>query len=113
MSIDFIPATRILISDLFDGRLKKYGIRGAAKNRKGYLFDEAGGVTVYGDQDNSILSFTSYGFFDPTDILRAIQTEFQIQVFSDNEPQYWGFDTVDDWQNSTEWFNSEDRDESP
>jgi hypothetical protein len=108
MSIDFIPDTRILISDLFDGRLNKYGIRCATKNGKGYLFDKAGSVTVYGNKDNLVLSFTSYGFSNPIDILLAIQTEFQTKLFSENEPQYWGFDTVDEWQNSTEWFKSKE-----
>jgi hypothetical protein len=108
MSIDFIPATRIPISDLFDGRLETYGIRGAAKNGKGYLFDKIGSVTVYGDKDNSTSCFTSYDFSDPTKILLAIQNEFQTKIFSDCEPQYWGFDTVDEWENSTEWFNSKE-----
>lgn len=61
---------------------------------------------MYDDEDNSVLSFTSYGFSDPTDILLAIQTEFQTKLFSENESQYRGFDSVDEWQNSTEWFNS-------
>jgi hypothetical protein len=61
---------------------------------------------VYGNDDNLTLSFTSYGFSDPTNILLAMQTEFRTKLFSENEPQYWGFDTVDEWQSSTEWFNS-------
>jgi hypothetical protein len=106
MSIDFISDTRIAISDLFDGRLEKYGIWGATKNGNGHLFDKTGSVTVYGDDDNSAFSFTSYGFSDPTNILVAIQNEFQTRLFSENEPQYWGFGTVEEWENSTEWFNT-------
>jgi hypothetical protein len=108
MSIDFISAKRIPISDLLDGRLKKYGIRGVTTNGKGYLFDKIGSVTVYGDKDNSTLCLTSYGLSDPTKILLAIQNEFQTKIFSENEPQYWGFGTVDEWENSTEWFNSKE-----
>jgi hypothetical protein len=108
MSITFITATRIALSNLFDGRLKKYGICGATKNGKGYLVDKTGSVTVYGEDDSSISCFTSYGFSDPINILLAIQNEFQTKVFSENEPQYWGFDTVDEWENSTEWFKSKE-----
>jgi hypothetical protein len=105
MSIDFVPNTRIAISDLFDGRLEKYGIRSATK-KKGYLFGKTGSLTVCCDDDDSIISFTSYDFSDPTSILIAIQNEFQTRLFSENEPQYWGFETVEEWENSTEWFNT-------
>ncbi len=104
MSIDYIPAARIAFSDLFDGRFKKYGIRCATKKGEGYLFDRRGSVTVYHER-NWVVSFTSYGFSNPVKILLAIQNEFQTKLFSENEPQYWSFDTVDEWKNSKEWFN--------
>jgi hypothetical protein len=105
MSIDFISAKPIRFNNLFDGRFKRYGIRSAIRNGIGYLYNEIGSVKVWPD-DNLFASFTSYGFSDPVKILVGIQKEFRTKLFSENEPQYWGFGTVDEWENSKEWFNS-------
>jgi hypothetical protein len=97
MSIDFKPRGRIFASEMFDGRLKKFGVRedsdGAidtrwlTDGRKNYL-------CVWINDAGRVVEFTRYMWCgDPNRILAAVAEAFETEIFSEFEPQYWGFET--------------------
>jgi len=104
MSIDFRPLTPIRMADLFDGRLERLGVRQhhpertLAPNEKcltdglnNYLF-------VYSNEKGLVSSFTRWmPNGDPKYILQAICGEFDVDIVSEHEPQYWGFKTQEEW----------------
>jgi hypothetical protein len=47
----------------------------------------------------------------PGKILRAIAEEFDTEIFSEYEPQYWGFATVEEWDAAWEAMPDQIRDE--
>ena len=38
--------------------------------------------------------------FDPRHIIKAIEQAFDTEIFSEHEPQFWGFATQEEWD---EW----------
>ena len=104
MSLDFAADKRILATELFDGRLDRYGIhQGCSSDGIRYLADRIGVLWVFLHDDKFVDFFTvSISDGDPSKILVAIQDAFKTKIFSERKPQYWGFDTVEEWENSTE-----------
>jgi hypothetical protein len=116
MSIDFRPLTPIRMADLFDGRLERVGVRQHHPERtlapnekcltdglKNYLF-------VYSNEKGRVSSFTSWmPNGDPKYILQAICGEFDVDIVSEHEPQYWGFKTQEEWDAA--WAKMAERDE--
>lgn len=45
------------------------------------------------DDDGSAAEFTSYGRNDADAILAAVAKAFETEIFSEEEPQFWGFET--------------------
>jgi hypothetical protein len=108
MSIDFRPLTPI--------RLERVGVRQHHPERtlapnekcltdglKNYLF-------VYSNEKGRVSSFTSWmPNGDPKYILQAICGEFDVDIVSEHEPQYWGFKTQEEWDAA--WAKMAERDE--
>ena len=102
MSIDFRPRNRaIRMEDLFDGRLETYGItenvkEGTTSVDQRCLSDGRNWLWVYGDEFVSCMS--RFGFMNcPGKILGAIGEVFQTEIFSEYEPQFWGYETQEEW----------------
>jgi hypothetical protein len=74
MSTDYRPLSPIRVADLFDGRLEKVGVR---------------------EYHSLFARWANNG--DPHYILRSISDEFDVDIVSEYEPQYWGFETEDEW----------------
>jgi hypothetical protein len=120
MSDDFTPGRRISARNLFDGRLEKFGIHEwvvphrapnpgqdndllalltsqdeqskALTDRKGnYLW-----VSI--DDEGCVAIFTRYGRNDSVGILAAVAEAFETEMFSEHQPQFWGFVTNDEWE---------------
>ena len=116
MSIHFRPLTPIRMADLFDGRLERLGVRQHHPERtlapnekcltdglKNYLF-------VYSNEKGLVSSFTRWmPNGDPKYILQAICGEFDVDIVSEHEPQYWGFKTQEEWDAA--WAKMAERDE--
>ena len=102
MSINFIADRRILARELFDGRLKKYGIsQGRSTHGVGYLTDGIGLLWVYLHDQKFVDVFTIYfSGGDPSKILVAIQNAFKTKIYSEHEPQYWGYEN--EWHRSNQ-----------
>jgi hypothetical protein len=101
MSTDFRPLTPIRMADLFDGRLENVGVlehqsEDTTSDCK-CMTDGRNFVYVSGDDEGFVLHFTRYGMNAPQRILRAIAREFGVDIVSEHEPQYWGYDTQVEW----------------
>lgn len=105
MSTEFITNEKISIADLFDGRLERFEIREQidapdTSDVKRCLTDGRNHLWVYAEFDGTVCSITRYGANAPRRILEAIAKIFDTDIFSEYEPQYWGFDTQEEWDRS-------------
>jgi hypothetical protein len=102
MSTDFRPLTPIRMADLFDGRLKDVGVhehhsKEAMADEK-CLTDGRNFLWVYGDEKGLVSTFARYRPNGaPQHILRAISDAFDVDIVSEYEPQFWGFETQEEW----------------
>jgi hypothetical protein len=100
--------------DLFGGRLDTFGIReevaSDTSERKRCLTDGRNYLWVHLTEDGFVDSLVRYGANAPGKILAAISETFETDVFSEYEPQYWGFDTKEEWDNAWKKMNDHDRD---
>lgn len=101
MSTDYRSLNKIRAADLFDGRLEKFSVREQLStdttetNR--CLTDGRNYLWVYTDDAGFVGNVTRYGANAPSKILNAIARTFETDIFSEYEPQYWGFDTQEEW----------------
>ena len=101
MSIYFKFQKEIKVADVFDGRFEKFGFREhLAKEpdpHSRWLSDGVNAVCII-NYNGIVVQINKYaGVGHPTHILRALEKEFDTEIFSENEPQYWGFDTIEEW----------------
>lgn len=93
------------MANLLDGRLLAHGISevrdciGATPGSH-CLTDGRDCVWVYASVDAGATYFsflTAYGANRPDHFLKAISEIFDTEIFDDNQPQFWGFDTQEEW----------------
>jgi hypothetical protein len=115
MSTDFILSKQVSARDLLDGRLATFGIREHASSdtsqRSRCLTDGRNFLWVYLTDDGFVGCLSRYGANAPGRILGAISDVFETDVFSEYEPQYWGFDTREEWDAAWKEMADRDRDE--
>jgi hypothetical protein len=113
MSTYYRPIRPIQMSELFSGRLKKYGIYDDSIGDARRLAGEVPGPRVSkgthfivlhvtpGDNDNdTVAEFASYNEdkeIDPHGIIAAIADEFDTEIVSQHDPRYWGYNNFRDW----------------
>jgi hypothetical protein len=101
MSTHYAPLKRISAADLFDGRLEEFGVRehfeDIPSKTARWLTDGCNGLSVYISGDEFVDSLTRRGANAPGNILSAIEEVFDTDIVSEYEPQYWGFDTQEEW----------------
>jgi hypothetical protein len=60
------------------------------------------------DDDGFVSGLTRYApNGDPGKILNALANVFDTDIVSEYEPQYWGFDTQEEWDAAMERFTAE------
>jgi hypothetical protein len=89
------------MAELFDGRLENVGVREhhskeATVDRK-CLTDGRNFLWVFCDEEGLVSEFSRYGMNAPQRILRAIGDKFDVDIVSEYELQYWGFETQEEW----------------
>jgi hypothetical protein len=98
MSVSFRSDKCITINELFDGRLEKFGIIGITGRLKnehfysnlGYLKDSKNNaLTVYAEH-RWVRSFANFHGSNGTYILTKIGEVFDTEIYSENQPKYWG-----------------------
>jgi hypothetical protein len=111
MSTDFVTEKKICASEVFDGRLEQFGVREhvceSTTHKEKYFTDGRNCLWVYIDENGYLDQLTRRGANAPTKILRAIATAFDTEIFSEYEPQFWGFNTQEEWDAALEELNRE------
>ena len=102
MSTDYSPSNKICIHELLDGRLENFGVRqemnAETSAQQACLTDGNNFLWVYIDDEGFVTTFTRYTPNGaPGKILSAISEAFDTDIFSEYEPQFWGFDTQEEW----------------
>jgi len=116
MSTDYKPMQKIRAADLFDGRLETFGVRehivqDTTDDRK-CLTDGRNYLWVWIDKEGFVLALTRYfPNGSPSKILRAIAAIFDTDIFSEHEPQYWGFESQKEWDADLKEMAREQEDE--
>lgn len=112
MSTDYMLLKKIRACDLFDGRLEQFKVYehivpdGTTATEK-FLSDGRNGLCVYIDDDGYVTMLTRYGANAPGKILRSIADAFDVDIVSEHEPQFWGFDTQQEWDDALKKFGDE------
>jgi hypothetical protein len=102
MSTDFMLLKKISAGELFDGRLQEFGVREHTNDKTGkkarMLTDGNNYLWVYVTDDGFVSCLTRYAPNGaPGKILSAISEAFDADIVSEYEPQFWGFDTEEEW----------------
>jgi hypothetical protein len=113
MSLDLKLSKKVSARDLFDGRLEKYGVRehvhSHTTEQYRRLVDGRNALSVEMDDDGFVGWLTVYGMNDPSKILVAIAEAFETEIFSEDEPQYWGCNTQEELDAvMKEFFNEQE-----
>ena len=116
MSTDYSFLPPIPFCALFDGRLQKFGIlehikRGENREDARWLTDGNNYLQVHRGEQNEVGRITRHGANAPGNILRSIAEMFDVDIFSEYEPQYWGFETEEEWNAALEEMAQRERDE--
>lgn len=98
MSKDFKPAEKISMTKLFGGRLEQFGVREHFEPEPWdellrILTDGFNYLLVYETDDGNADLLTSKSWNDPEGILNAVALAFNIDIYTEDDPQFWGFHT--------------------
>jgi hypothetical protein len=101
MSTDFRPLTPIRMEDLFDGRLEDVGVyehhSKDATSHNRCLTDGVNFLWVHSNEEGLVSTFTRWApNGEPQRILCAIADQFDVDIVSEYEPQYWGCETEEE-----------------
>ncbi|MGJ4899452.1 hypothetical protein ACQR2B_30970 [Bradyrhizobium oligotrophicum] len=101
MSTDFALSKKVTARDLFGGQLEKFGVREQVRldtsERSRSLTDGRNYLRVYVGDDGFVGCLTRYGATAPEKIINAIAEAFETEIFSEHQPQFWGFATQEEW----------------
>jgi hypothetical protein len=114
MSTDHRTLKKVSAQKLFDGRLEEYGVRehinpDTTTNNWRCLTDGNNYVWVSIRDDGFVGTITRFRPGGaPGKILKAIAEAFDTDIVSEYEPQFWGFDTQEEW---VEWNEQRSRED--
>jgi hypothetical protein len=100
MSTDYRTQKRISMTDLVDGRLEEFGVSESIEpiqSSARCLTDGHNYVWVDGNESGFVDMITCYALNNPTKILQAMAEALDTDIFSEHEPQFWGFHTQEEW----------------
>lgn len=107
----------VSMDELFDGRLEEFGIaedkRDESIPHRRLLTDGRNWLLVVGpvdDSDSPGVEFETRWLNNPSRIIDAIEKAFDAHIFTEYEPQYWGFETDEEWDAWNEKLANEARD---
>ena len=104
MSTDYRSLTPIRFDELFTGALDAYGVyefinpEDTSPTSRCLTDGKSNFLWVYANDDGTVSSLKRYYPNEsPVGILHAIEEAFSVEIFCEHEPQYWGFDTEEEW----------------
>ncbi|HYB05180.1 MAG TPA: hypothetical protein VED02_00345 [Methyloceanibacter sp.] len=113
MSTDYRLFEEVTVDALFDGRLEKFGVREHVKpdetsKTQRCLTDGCNFLWVYIDDAGLVSCLSRYApNGDPSQILNAIARAFDTDIFTEYEPQFWGFDAQEEWEAAMDQMTKE------
>jgi hypothetical protein len=114
MSTCYALTRKVRAADFLDGRLEAFGVcEHVAKNTTATakcLTDGQKYLWMYVDEAGFVSRLTRYGANAPAKILQAIATAFDTDIFSEHEPQYWGFNSQQEWDAALQQIARKDED---
>ena len=115
MSTDYRPLTDIVAADVFDGRLEIFGIHehlneNTTETRR-VLTDGRNYLWVFVTNGLAKGFTRNAGSGNPDKILNAIAKAFDVGIVSEYEPQFWGFNTKEEWNAAWDAMAKEDAEE--
>ncbi len=92
----------VRFAELFDGTLERWGIQEQVTqdttDLHRWLTDGNNGLWVVGNEAGFVASLTRFASSGaPGRILSAISEAFDTDIASEHEPQFWGYDTEEEW----------------
>jgi hypothetical protein len=115
MSTDYRLLADIFATDLFDGRLQAFGVhehhnKNTTEERR-ILTDDRNYLCVHINNYGLVCCLTRYASYGAAGkILNAIADAFDVVIVSEYEPQFWGFDTQEEWDAAWDAIAKEDDD---
>jgi hypothetical protein len=101
MSVDMKLSTKVSVRNLLE-QLNKFGIQEARtrnnEERARCLTDGRHYLWVYLSDDGVVEGLVTYGFNQPVKILDAICDALDAEIYTEYDPQYWGYDTLMEWE---------------
>jgi hypothetical protein len=101
MSTDFRLSKSVSARDLFGGDLEKFGVREDIRpdtsERSRCLTDGWNYLWVDIAEDGFVSCLSRYAGNAAGKILDAIAEALETEIFSEYVPQFWGFDTKEEW----------------
>jgi hypothetical protein len=118
MSTSYRVQPGVHVNNLLDGRLEQLGIKehvcsDTTENER-CLTNGACFLWLYIDDDSYVRSLTRYFPNHPDDVSRiveAIEDHFNVDIACEYEPEYWGFETQEEWDAAWEKMDEEYRNE--
>jgi hypothetical protein len=113
MSTDYKTLKKLSALELFDGRLEAHGVRehiaaDVTTNKERCLTDGNNYMWVYIDDEDFVSCVTRYGSGGaPGKILTAIAEACDTDIVSEYEPEFWGFETQEEWDRWNEQASRE------
>jgi hypothetical protein len=104
MSITYLPLTKIPSRQLFDGRLRKAGIRERRRRKTTETFrclattNES--VWVQIDDEGFVRYLRAFDKYSGMYIRFTIARAFDTYLAAEYEPEFWGFNTRKEWVES-------------
>jgi hypothetical protein len=113
MSTRFGFSKKVSAGELFGGKLEKFGVRelvtSDTSEKYRCLTDGSNYLWVHIHDDWIVLS--RQGGNAPGKIPSAIAEAFETEIFSEYEPQFWGFDSQEEWDAKMKEMDDRHREE--
>jgi hypothetical protein len=111
MSTNYRALDHLSFHDVFNGQLERFGVREAASQRttdgSRCLTDGSNFLWVYATPDG-VAGFTRYHPNGaPGAILAAIEEAFGIEIVSEHDPRYYGYETQEEWDAALDKMHTE------
>jgi hypothetical protein len=115
MSTCYRLEKNISMNELFGGCLERFGIHkekveGKPTGERRLLTEGRNSLWICGDNITEEI-YASAASRCPGKILAAIALVFDTNIWSEHNPQFWGFETDDKWEYSRDHFGREGREE--
>src|ERR1051326_316464 len=102
MFTDFLTENAISMSEIRGNNLRSWGVwehskRDNDQSDSAWLTDGTNFVQVHQSSAGTLLLTRYFPNGDPSLILRVISEVFETKIYSEYQPQFWGFSSQEEW----------------